>query len=96
MSFAARVTRHPIPYTPERGAEALDHLHDLAVELRPLIEGTAGCSPYLAGLIRKEAHWLSHALHEPPEDTLAALLREVADLPEDGLDTGLPSGARRF
>jgi glutamate-ammonia-ligase adenylyltransferase len=64
MSFAARVTRHPIPFNPDRGAEALEHMHHLPPELRPLIEGTAGCSPYLAGLIRREGHWLSHALED--------------------------------
>jgi glutamate-ammonia-ligase adenylyltransferase len=95
MSFAARVTRHPIPFNPDRGAEALDHLHDLPPELRPLIEGAAGCAPYLAGLIRKEGHWLSHALHDPPEDTIIALLREAGDLTEGELDAGLRKLKRR-
>jgi glutamate-ammonia-ligase adenylyltransferase len=45
MSFAARVTRHPIPFNPDRGADALAHLHDLPPELRPLIEGRRGARP---------------------------------------------------
>jgi glutamate-ammonia-ligase adenylyltransferase len=95
MSFAARVTRHPIPFNPERGAEALDHMHHLPPELRPLIEGTASCSPYLAGLIRREGHWLSHALEDQPEDTLVTLLREAGDLAEGDLDSGLRKLKRR-
>ncbi|MFW5880903.1 MAG: glutamine-synthetase adenylyltransferase, partial [Roseicyclus sp.] len=89
MSFAARVTRHPIPHLPERGAEALAALPDTPPELRPLIEGAAGCSPYLAGLIRREAHWLSHALAETPEDALAGLLTEIGALEAGDLDSGL-------
>jgi len=95
MSFAARVTRHPIPFNPERGAEALEHLHDLPPELRPLVEGTAGCSPYLGGLIRREGHWLSHALDDEPEYTIVTLLREAGDLTEGDLDSGLRRLKRR-
>jgi glutamate-ammonia-ligase adenylyltransferase len=95
MSFAARVTRHPVPFNSERGAEALGHMHHLPPELRPLIEGTAGCSPYLAGLIRREGHWLSHALEDPPEDTIITLLRGAGDLAEGDLDSGLRALKRR-
>jgi glutamate-ammonia-ligase adenylyltransferase len=95
MSFASRVTRHPIPHLPERGAEALEALHDLPPELGPLIEGTAGCSPYLAGLMRREGHWLSHALEETPEDALVDLLNEVGRLEADDLDSGLRRLKRR-
>ncbi|GAA5081167.1 glutamine-synthetase adenylyltransferase [Roseibacterium beibuensis] len=95
MSFASRITRHPIPYAPERGAEALAHLHHLPPELRPLIEGTAGCSPYLAGLMAKEGHWLSHALDEPPEDTIAALIKEAGELTLKDLNPGLRQFKRR-
>ncbi|MGP1358936.1 hypothetical protein, partial [Roseicyclus sp.] len=89
MSFAARATRHPIPFAPERGAEAWEHLHDLPPELRPLVEGTAGCSPYLAGLMRREGEWLSAALAAPPEDTMAALIREAGGIAAAELSSGL-------
>ncbi|NKX46007.1 glutamine-synthetase adenylyltransferase [Roseicyclus persicicus] len=95
MSFASRLTRHPIPHVPDRGAEAWAALHDVAPELRPLIEGTAGSSPYLAGLIRKEAHWLSHALADPPEDTITDLIAEAAGLEPAELDSGLRRLKRR-
>jgi glutamate-ammonia-ligase adenylyltransferase len=95
MSFAARVTRHPIPFNPDRGADALAHLHDLPPELRPLIEGAAGCSPYLSSLIRKEGHWLSHALMDAPEDAIITLLRDAGSVAEGDLDTGLRQVKRR-
>lgn len=95
MSFAARITRHPLPFNPERGAEALAHLHDLPPELRPLITGAAGCAPYLAGLMRKEGHWLSHALAEPPEDTIATLISETTSLGTATLASDLRRQKRR-
>ena len=35
--------------------------------LRALIEGTAGCSPYLAGLLTRETAWATEALAKSPE-----------------------------
>ncbi len=95
MSFAARLTRHPIPHSPERGADGWDALHGVDATLRPLVEGAAGSSPYLAGLIRKEAHWLSHALAEPPEDVVTDLIAETATLAPGDLDSGLRRIKRR-
>jgi len=95
MSLASRLTRHPIPHNPERGAEALSHLHDLPPELRPLIQGAAGSSPYLAGLIAREGHWLSHALAAEPEDTVTNLIAEAAGLSPGDLDAGLRKLKRR-
>ncbi len=95
MSFAARLTRHPIPYVPDRGAEALAHLHDVPPEVRPLIEGAAGCSPYLARLMAKEAHWLSHALLDEPEDRMTEVIAATADLAPGELNDGLRKLKRR-
>ncbi|MEM7722784.1 MAG: glutamine-synthetase adenylyltransferase [Pseudomonadota bacterium] len=95
MSFASRVTRHPIPYALDRAEAALAHLHDIPPELHPLLEGTAGCSPYLARLMEKEGHWLSHALNDPPEDTLTDLIGEAARTDADTLDTDLRHLKRR-
>ncbi len=80
MSFASRLTRHPIPHAPDRGAEAWGALHDLPPELRPLITGAAGSSPYLCGLITREAQWLSHAILSEPEDVITDLVAAAAGL----------------
>lgn len=95
MPFAARLTRAPIAYSPDRGADALGHVHHIAPELAELIRGTAGSSPYLAGLIRKEGHWLSHALDEEPEEVIAALIAETGALNAGNIDAELRQLKRR-
>ena len=77
MNFASRLTRHPIPFDPDRGADALAHLPDLAPELRPLVEGTGGCSPYLRSRIGKEKNWLAEALTQDPDEVRRGLLLET-------------------
>src|SRR5690606_823766 len=74
MSFASRLTRSPIAYEPARAEEALARFAGLSADLRALLEGTAGCSPYLSGLMLREADWLEEALAGAPEAALAAEL----------------------
>ncbi|MBI1418346.1 MAG: glutamine-synthetase adenylyltransferase [Limimaricola sp.] len=76
MSLAARLTRHPDPHDPDRGAAAWAALAGADAALRPLIEGAAGCSPYLAGLIAREGTWLVPAMADPE----AALDAAIADI----------------
>ncbi len=80
MSFADRITRLPIALETDR-ANAIVGLFPSAPEpLRDLLKGTAGTSPYLAGLIEKEADWVLDALAH--DDVVA---RETAGFEE--LDT---------
>jgi [glutamine synthetase] adenylyltransferase / [glutamine synthetase]-adenylyl-L-tyrosine phosphorylase len=79
MSFAARLTRCPIPFDAEAAARLPAMARDLPADLRALLQGAAGCSPYLAGLIAAEADWLADALDQGPDPALAAIL--TADLP---------------
>jgi len=72
--FAARLTRCPIPFDAARGADAAARFVALAPELRALLEGAAGCSPYLAGLMAREAAWLEAALGGAPEPALGLVL----------------------
>ena len=74
MSFASRLTRHPIPFSTARGEEGWAILDGVDAALRPLVTGTAGSSPYLSGLILREAAWLSVALHAAPEYSIATLI----------------------
>ncbi|WP_126976589.1 [protein-PII] uridylyltransferase family protein [Frigidibacter oleivorans] len=80
--FAVRLTRCPIPHDPDRGADAVARLPGLPPELRDLLAGTAGCSPYLAGLIAREAEWLAPVLAEAPEAALAATLAATETAPD--------------
>ncbi|MEP3844951.1 MAG: glutamine-synthetase adenylyltransferase [Paracoccaceae bacterium] len=73
MTFSQRITRIPRPFDSERGEDALKHLPDLPQDLRDLFQGTAGCSPYLAELMRHEADWIVPAIADP-EDALTTCL----------------------
>jgi len=77
MSFAARMTRCPIPFEREHGADAAARFADLAPELVELLDGTGGCSPYLKGLMEREEAWLRATLAGEPE---AALDGVIADM----------------
>ena len=71
-SLADRITRAPRAARPRRTlAEIAARFGDLPGPARELLEGTAGCSPFLAGLILREADWLRAALDRPPEASFA-------------------------
>jgi glutamate-ammonia-ligase adenylyltransferase len=95
MSFAARLTRAPIAHDPAAGAEAAAAFADLAPELRDLLAGTAGCSPFLKGLMAREADWLRAALAVEPETALAAVLAGLDELGLDVLGSALRQAKRR-
>ena len=86
MSFASRLTRSPIAYEPARAEEALARFAGLSADLRALLEGTAGCSPYLSGLMLREADWLEEALAGAPEAALAAELGRLDGVEGDHQD----------
>ncbi len=77
MKFASRVCAHPLPYDTGLAADTCAALPDFGPELRPLLMGIAGCSPYLSGLMRKEAAWLEMAMAGPPEAALSDVLGAV-------------------
>ncbi len=70
MTFASRITRAPLAFAPEPGQEAQDLFPDLPQEVREVIKGAAGCSPYLAGLLAREQGWIGPALTGTPEEAL--------------------------
>ena len=79
MKFASRISRSPRPFDPDRGAEARDLFPDLPAEVLQVIEGTAGCAPYLKTLMEKEHAWLTPAL-DNPEEAVVALFAEARKL----------------
>ncbi|MBE0412824.1 glutamine-synthetase adenylyltransferase [Yoonia sp.] len=95
MNIVSRLNRCPKPFDPARGDDALQHLPDLPPDVAALIRGTAGCSPYLAGLIAQEAPWLRSALDDP-EKAVAQLLADVAHIDLDQLTTELRRAKRRI
>ncbi|NDV00871.1 glutamine-synthetase adenylyltransferase [Pseudoroseicyclus tamaricis] len=95
MNLSDRLTRTPRPFDPDRGAEVLEALPGLPPELRELVAGAAGCSPYLHGLIRREAAWLVEAV-EAPEAALEAVLNGVPEVAPEALSAGLRQAKRRL
>ncbi|MGB0439173.1 MAG: glutamine-synthetase adenylyltransferase, partial [Paracoccaceae bacterium] len=80
MSLSNRITRCPIPYDADHGHDARALVPWADAALADLIAGTAGCSPYLRGLLRHEGAWLETAALRP-EQALRDLLPDlVADI----------------
>ncbi len=94
MTFADRITRLPRAYAPDHGAEARALMPDLSGDLADLIDGAAGCSPYLAQLLSKEHDWLSTAV-QAPEDALTAEFERLNSVPDEALADELRRGKRR-
>ena len=95
MSFADRITRLPRPFDAELGAETRAALPGLSGDFAALIEGAGGSSPYLKGLIEREAGWLEGALDDP-DAAVAAVLDDCRALAPDRLKPGLRQAKRRI
>lgn len=93
--FAARLSRSPIPFDVARGADCAALFGDLPPEMRGLIAGTAGCSPFLAGVMAQEAGWLAPALAGAPEAALDAALEGLDQVALDALGEALRTAKRR-
>jgi glutamate-ammonia-ligase adenylyltransferase len=93
--FAARLTRCPIAHDTGPAADAAMAFADLPPDLRGLLAATAGCSPYLGGLMAREAAWLRVALALSPETALQAVLSPLSEVPPDALAGALRQAKRR-
>jgi glutamate-ammonia-ligase adenylyltransferase len=82
-TFAARITRCPIPFDAAIGGEAALPFADMPAPVADLIAGAAGCSPYIKDLLRRQGDWLHSALQGDPQAALDAVLSavETATLP---------------
>ncbi|MFN3208550.1 MAG: bifunctional [glutamine synthetase] adenylyltransferase/[glutamine synthetase]-adenylyl-L-tyrosine phosphorylase [Roseovarius sp.] len=94
MSFAARMTRCPRPHDPDQGQEVRKALTGLAPALADLVEGTAGCSPFLQTLCLSEKDWLPEVFANP-DVAFEALMVEVGNIPPDQAGPGLRRAKRR-
>jgi len=95
MNFTSQLTRHPIPFDADRGLDALALFPNVAAELRPLLEGAGGCSPYLLGLMSRENEWISSALQDDPDTILQAEYDRLRGIPFDQVADELRRGKRR-
>ena len=95
MPLTARLARQPLPHDPDAAADTARAFADLSPDLRGLLAATAGCSPYLKGLMGREADWLRAVVADRPEATLEAVLDAPVAAATDGLGVALRQMKRR-
>ena len=95
MDFSKHLTRFPIAHDAAAAADADALFAQADPDMRRLLSGAAGCSPYLFGLMVKEAEWLRAALRASPDHTLATILDGTDDLGSDQLAPALRMAKRR-
>ncbi len=78
MITLENVTAGPIPYNEIRGAEARAMFEGFPKNLRDLVEGTAGCSPYLDLLMRREADWLRDIVGRDIDTVFREILLDIS------------------
>jgi glutamate-ammonia-ligase adenylyltransferase len=94
MTLAARMTRQPIAFDAAAAADVRADLPDLGPEVTGLLSATAGCSPFLRGLMLREVDWLAEAVADP-EPALAAVLAAPEAAALDALPGALRQAKRR-
>jgi glutamate-ammonia-ligase adenylyltransferase len=94
MTLAARIRRLPIAFDPAAAADARAGLSALPVEVQELCAATAGCSPYLRGLMGREGAWLEEAAANP-EAALDAVLHALDSASPEALPLHLREAKRR-
>ncbi len=94
MTLASRITRTPIAFDAAAAADLRADLSGFAPEVMDLMAATAGCSPYLRGLMLREADWLREAV-ETPETALDATLAAANALGAEALPLALRQAKRR-
>ena len=88
MTLAKRIIRSPIAQDTAKAADTADAFSDLSAALRELVAATAGCSPYLAGLIEREPDLLRRADAEDLDFLFDDLIDQAASLSGD-VEAGL-------
>jgi [glutamine synthetase] adenylyltransferase / [glutamine synthetase]-adenylyl-L-tyrosine phosphorylase len=94
-SLASRLSRQPLPYDLAAAQDMRAGFGDLAAEMREFLALVAGCSPYLQGLMQKEAEWLRAIVDQPPEHSLDLVLSGLEDVGLERLGSALRVAKRR-
>jgi [glutamine synthetase] adenylyltransferase / [glutamine synthetase]-adenylyl-L-tyrosine phosphorylase len=93
--FSRRATRAPIPFDRSAGAEVEALFAGLGPDVASLLGGAAGCSPFLKGLMHREAEWLGSALSGSVESALDTELQGLDDMALADLGAGMRRAKRR-
>jgi len=91
MSLKSQLKTAPIPYEPELATEAVSRVGSAA----ELVAGIAGCSPYLRGILEREAEWFAQALEQEPEAAFQEILTDVTAIEPEPLAIELRIAKRR-
>lgn len=94
MEFAQKITRLPRAFDAERALQAQRLFPELSGDLLALVEGAAGCSPYLLSLMSREATWMSEAF-DAPELALRAEFARLAEVGAPDLGSELRRAKKR-
>lgn len=93
-SLASQITRVPRVFASDQAEDARNCLPDLVPELAALVAGAGSVSPYLLGLMQKEAAWCE-AGFEDPAAAVRAVIDGAGDVAPDQLGSHLRQGKRR-
>ena len=85
MEFAEKISRLPLAVDETAAETAREAAGWAGGEVAKLLEGTAGSSPYLAGLIGKEAGWLEGALEAPVAEVVPGVLAGLEEAEHIGV-----------
>ena len=96
MEFFDRITRSPRPYHADIGAEVAARFDGFPKSGRALVAGVAGCSPYLAGLLHKEADWIGRLTQMPPEALRDEVLHAVREAGAAEMSVAFRQAKRRI
>lgn len=95
MSRPIQITRLPRAYDADLGDDAAACVSGASGDTARLLHGAAGSSPYLGGLIQREAGWIGEALDDPDAAVEAEFARCRALAP-DQLKPGLRQAKARI
>ena len=96
MSFSAQIKRRPIAFQAEIAQDMAGRFSALPDPLRDLLAGSAGCSPYLAGLMTQEADWIAGLADASAEELCREALAAIAKLELSGMASGFRQAKRRL
>ena len=89
MNFVDRITRSPRAFEPERGDEIGALFNGVPGELKQVLVGTGGSSPYLYQVMQREADWLRENLLDTPENAFSGIVGKINALSATELAAGL-------
>lgn len=95
MNFGSAITRLPRSFDPEIASDLEAEISEFSGDLKALLVGTGATSPYLRGLILKEADWLKDAF-DGPDQAATGVYETLRQTAPDQLAVALRQAKRRI